>query len=201
MNRENILYTVIFTFGISFLLVFLLALADSSTADLVEENEILARRTAILNAFSLGSETPEEVASNFALVSTEDVYGTTVYRTTIGGEEAIAKEFSGSGLWGTISGIVGVTADLERTTGIEIISQNETPGLGARIDEAWFKDQFRGERIVNGTITVASAGEGDSDHENGTVDAITGASRTSDAIQTILDAELEHLAELSGGNR
>ncbi len=201
MNKQGIVYTVLFAFLVSFVFVLLLASADHLTKVRVEENRTIAIRRAILNALALPSATPEEVERNFETVETIERGDTRIYRTVIDGRPVVAKEFSGSGLWGTITGILGVTADLQRTTGIEIIAQNETPGLGARIGEDWFKKQLVNERIVDGRIRVGSAGDGDYDPENGIIDAVTGASRTSDAIGVILDTELKTLSELIGGNQ
>ena len=93
-----------------------------------------------------------------------------------------------------------MSGDFERAVGLEIVSHNETPGLGGRVAEKPFTDQFREERIVNATIVIGVAGSGDEDHENGTVDAITGASRTSDGMRVILKRELGVLASLIGAS-
>lgn len=201
MNKQSLLYTVLFTFLVSFIFVLGLAAADQLTKERVADNRRIAQQRAVLNAFGIEAVSVNDVESNYRNVESTEVDGETLYRTVDNGVPLVAKEFSGSGLWGTINGIIGVTQDLTRTTGIEIISQNETPGLGARIGEEWFKAQFRGERIINGTIAVGDPGDGDPDHENGSVDAITGASRTSDAMRTILNTELADLAKLVGGLR
>lgn len=200
MNKQSLLYTVIFTFIVSFLFVLLLAFADGATAEQVALNQQLNRQRAILNAMGISYGDADDVQQKFADVESVERNGMTLYRTTIDGETVFAKEFSGSGLWGQINGVLAVDGDLERTVGIEIISHNETPGLGGRIDEPWFKQQLRGERIVDGTIDVADAGDGDEDHENGRIDAVTGASRTSDSMDVILDRELTTLRDALGGN-
>jgi Na+-transporting NADH:ubiquinone oxidoreductase subunit C len=89
---------------------------------------------------------------------------------------------TGPGLWGDITAVVGFAADRERLTGIEFMKQSETPGLGARISERWFKEQFRGKRGPFSTV-----GEGEPTKEN-EFDAITGATITSGAVKAILNA-------------
>jgi len=59
-----------------------------------------------------------------------------------------AFEISGSGLWGTIKALIAVTPDFSRIVNIEILDQNETPGLGGRITEDWFKKQFQNKPLV-----------------------------------------------------
>lgn len=199
MNRQGVLYTVIFTFLIAFAFVFLLALANEGTREQVAYNRAISRQRAILTAMGLSAATDAEVEELFAGVETIERNGIQLYATEIDGETVYAKEFAGSGLWGTIEGVIAVEAGLGRAVGIEIIAHNETPGLGGRIDEPEFKAQFRGEAIVDGRIEVGSAGPGDQDYDNGKIDAITGASRTSDSMRTIINAELEAFSDAIGG--
>lgn len=200
MNKQGLTYTVIFSFLVSFVFVLVLAFANTGTAPVVALNQQIARQRAILNAMGVSFSTDQEVLDRFAAVEEIERNGMVLFRTEVDGDVVFAKEFVGSGLWGQINGILAVTEDMTRTAGIEIISHNETPGLGGRIDEAWFKQQFRGERIVDNSIRVGDAGEGDEDHSNGVIDAITGASRTSDSMQTILATELSTLSDTLGGN-
>ena len=199
MNKQSLIYTVIFTFVVSFIFVAVLAVANEGTRSQVDLNQQLSRQQAVLNAIGIPFDGPDEVQQRFATVQEIDRDGTTLYRTEIDGDVVFAKEFAGSGLWGMITGILAVTEDLDRTVGMESISHNETPGLGGRIDEDWFKAQLRDERIVDGSITVAAAGEGDTDMNNGIIDAVTGASRTSDSMQAIFDTELSAFTSLLGG--
>ena len=53
-----------------------------------------------------------------------------------------AMKIEGSGFQGTITLMVGLEPEENRVTGIEILEMSETPGLGARIEEEWFKNQF-----------------------------------------------------------
>lgn len=200
MNKQSLVYTVIFTFIVSFIFVTLLALANDGTRERVILNQELNRQRAVLNAMGISYTDSADVQAKFENVEQIDRDGMTMYRTEIDGETVYAKRFTGSGLWGAITGFIAVDGEVSRTVGLEILSHNETPGLGGRIDEPWFKEQLRGERIVNGTIDVASAGDGDSDHDNGEIDAITGASRTSDSMRTILSTEISTLQSVLGGN-
>jgi Na+-translocating ferredoxin:NAD+ oxidoreductase RnfG subunit len=62
------------------------------------------------------------------------------------------------------------------------VRHNETPGLGARIDEAWFLRQLAGRRPP-----LSLAPEGTRSPEPGRIDAITGATITSAAVRDILN--------------
>jgi Na+-transporting NADH:ubiquinone oxidoreductase subunit C len=101
--------------------------------------------------------------------------------------------YTGAGLWGEITAGIGFDTDILACTGIEIIDQNETPGLGGRIDEAWFKEQFRGKKFPLSTVP-----EGDPASEN-EIQAITGATYSSQAMKVIVNEAREHaLAEIKG---
>jgi Na+-transporting NADH:ubiquinone oxidoreductase subunit C len=77
-----------------------------------------------------------------------------------------------------------VEKDLKTLTGIEFIKQNETPGLGGRITESWFKEQFRGKRWP---LSVVPEGDPAGDQE---FQAITGATNTTNGIRDILNNRL-----------
>jgi len=165
----------------------------------VELNQEVARKRAVLSALGVESLTDDEVLSRFEEVEQLENDGMTVFRATVDGETVYAKQFSGSGLWGTITGVLGVNGDVSATVGLEIINHNETPGLGGRITEQWFTEQFAGEQIAGEGITF-TAGDGDTDYDNSEVDGITGASRTTESMERIINREIETLQSLVGGN-
>jgi Na+-transporting NADH:ubiquinone oxidoreductase subunit C len=210
MNKEGTLYTIVFIFIVSFAFVFLLSMTNQATIEQVRLNQELARQRAILTAMGIEATAEEEIQSRFEEVSGNREQG--LYVGRVDGRVVYAKEFAGAGLWGTITGVIAVTADMEQFIGIQIVDDNETPGLGGRINEPWFKSQFEGEQIPPDGIEVrALEGEGDENRENGVVDSITGATRTSESIETIVNNQLELLRsqetrqqfeelEASGGN-
>ena len=199
MNKQSITYTILFTFVVSFFFVLLLSLTNQATVDLIERNERVDRQRAILQAMGLDITEPAAVAERFQDVEQVEEGGLTLYNATIDGTEVYAKEFRGSGLWGTIRGVLGVSADFSQTTGLAIISHNETPGLGGRITEEWFQRQLEGEQIPQDRLLVTE-GEGDYNYENGEIDGITGATRTSDSMEVILNREIETLRGALGGS-
>ncbi|BBO19261.1 conserved hypothetical protein [Candidatus Brocadia pituitae] len=101
--------------------------------------------------------------------------------------------FSGTGFWDRITGIMVLSPDLLKCMAIQFLDQKETPGLGARIEEEWFTDQFKGvpiawdqpadKRIIIGPSPIPNA--------KNRVDAITGATQTSLALMKFLNSELE----------
>jgi len=97
---------------------------------------------------------------------------------------------SGPGLWGEITAVVGFDARLEKLTGVDFLKQNETPGLGARIAESWFREQFRGKR---GPFTTVGEGEPAAENQ---FDAITGATLTSNFVKDLLNAAVGQVGDL-----
>ena len=105
-----------------------------------------------------------------------------------------AFPIGGKGFWGRIDGFLSTKNDLKAITGIIFTSHNETPGLGARIDEPWFRKQFEGLRFAN---TVApqkylEISKADSSGKN-KLDAITGATMTTIALEKIINDELNFI--------
>jgi len=72
--------------------------------------------------------------------------------------------------------------DLETIVGLEVLDHQETPGLGARITEDEFLQQFNGKVVRPELLVVKEAGD-----DKNKVDAITGATRTSNAVQGIIN--------------
>ena len=204
MKREpGLLYTVIFTFIVCFVFVFILSLTNVATLPIVQQNEMVAQQMAILIAMGFDdinkSSSTEVIAERFQDIMVIEHDDTTLYRATVNGDQIIAKEFSGAGLWGTIYGVIGVHKDGNRISGVEIVSHNETPGLGGRIEDAWFTDQLRDERIVSGRVVMTTRrGIGDDNRDNGEIDGVSGATRTSEAVTRIINDEIENLLTIIG---
>ncbi len=87
-------------------------------------------------------------------------------------------------------GLIDILVGLENETtikGVTIISHLESPGLGARITESSFRDQFVGVNIADVALR----------QKGGEIDAITGASISSGAVvDAIRDAAVEKIESL-----
>ncbi len=203
MKRDSIPYVVLFTFVVSAVFVTLLALANEGTKPLVEANKAYASQAAVLDALGIPYADKDEAQRLYA-ASVTAIEGAIprAYRATVEGQDYIAVEQSGAGLWGTITIILAADPAAQRIRGVQLVAQNETPGLGGRIEEAWFLNQFRGE-VANGGVRIAvgaeSKGTGDADGENGLVDGVTGASRTSSSFEVIVNEALKRVRAVAGG--
>lgn len=198
-KKDSIGYVVVFTFIACALFILPLAAANEATKLRVEANTRFASHSAVLRALGLSYADPADAEAKYvALVS--DLPRGKGWRASIDGHEWIVVRKTGAGLWGSITLVVAADTRAERLRGIEVLDQQETPGLGGRIDEAWFKDQFRGEKLGPSglALSISGGGTGDSDRENGLVDAVTGASLTSGFVKNIVNAAIADIRAAGG---
>jgi Na+-transporting NADH:ubiquinone oxidoreductase subunit C len=199
-DRDSKVYTVIFTFIVSFAFLVVLSGLNVMTSQQVKKNQELFMIRAVLNAMGIPYTSDDEAIDIFkskVTMETKDSYN--LFSAEVDGEKVYAILFNGSGLWGNISGVLAVNSDVSRIVGIDFISQSETPGLGGRIEESWFKEQFRNEAIVDGKVLVSTTKVPDS-KDDGQVDAITGATLTSKSIEKIIATYIPILKSLLGVN-
>ncbi|HHY98992.1 MAG TPA: RnfABCDGE type electron transport complex subunit G [Firmicutes bacterium] len=100
-----------------------------------------------------------------------------------------AIKFSSPGYSGDIEGIVGITND-GKISGVVILSQQETPGLGANVTTEGFRKRFLG-KDVHSSIKLKKDG--------GDIDALTGATISSRAVARAVDAAGKLFVRLAAG--
>lgn len=115
---------------------------------------------------------------------TEDGCEWVFYRACLNGEfvGTAFEAFSGQGYSGVIRIIAGVDKH-DSVLGIEVVEQLETPGLGSKIAESGFKDQFKNREIASTKWAVKQDG--------GDIQAITGATISPRAVVDALNKGLE----------
>ena len=117
----------------------------------------------------------------------------------------VAKDISGTvigyvmnvsnyeGYSGEINFTVGILAD-GTVTGYETLTNNETAGLGQKAKESTFSDQFKNKKVEQFTVTKTGATS-----EN-QIDAISGATITSNAMTKGVNACLAYFQTVGGAN-
>jgi Na+-transporting NADH:ubiquinone oxidoreductase subunit C len=195
MNQR--IRTVLFTVVVTVVFVAPISFVYLLTKPMVRLNEEVFLKTGVLSAAGIALPSSNaEIVSLFAsrVEEVKTAAGEPAFyrvKTEGGGDIAgYVLISSGPGLWGQITATIGFDRDRETLTGIAFLSQSETPGLGARIDEPWFKTQFRGKR---GPFTTVGEGEPAAENQ---FDALTGASITSTAVQSILNAAIARVTRL-----
>lgn len=198
MDKNSMTYTAVFSFIITFILVFLLTLTHVSTKDRVSEYNKNYEISSILKTIGVEPQN-SEIQKQFKSFFNLDLPTNKTMLARVDGEEILVSKFSGKALWGTVNGIIAMDKDLKTIKGIDIISHNETPGLGGRIEEEWFLNQFKGETINGSNINVIQgSGDGNYDSADGIIDGIVGATRTSHSIEVMINQKIKSLREEVG---
>lgn len=123
-------------------------------------------------------------------VITEIAEGTDASGETVG---YVISVQSSEAYDGSLSLSVGIASD-GTVKGIEMLEISETAGLGMKADEAEFKDQFKDKNVQKFTYT--KTGEDGDDK----IDAISGATITTNAVTNAVDSALVYFQnELGGG--
>jgi Na+-transporting NADH:ubiquinone oxidoreductase subunit C len=183
-------FTIVFTLAVTVAFVAPISFAYLLTKPRVALNEeVFLKRSVLLAAGLPVPEGNEAIVSAFAARAEQagDYYRV---KSEAGALQGYVVVRSGPGLWGEITATIGFDKDLERLTGVDFLKQSETPGLGARISEAWFREQFRGKR---GPFTTVSEGEPAKENQ---FDAITGATLTSNYVKSILNSTVGQVKSL-----
>jgi Na+-transporting NADH:ubiquinone oxidoreductase subunit C len=186
------LFPILFMLAITVVFISVTTAIYTFTEEKIKINEKLVLKRAVLSA--AGVTLPEDPAGidnlyNRVVQEITDSSGKVLYYEVAESEYSSGKAYviitTGSGLWGDITAAVGIDENVDTLTGIEIIDQNETPGLGGRITENWFTTQFRGKK---GPLNSVPEGQTTSEQQ---FQAITGASYSTAAIKSIVNATLE----------
>ena len=105
------------------------------------------------------------------------------------GETKYVLPVTGRGRWGGLWGYIALNADKKTVYGTYFYHESETAGLGARIGERWFQEQFNGKPVFAGENTeavalkVVKAGASKAENE---IDGVTGATLTSDGVSAMV---------------
>ncbi|MDO4695702.1 NADH:ubiquinone reductase (Na(+)-transporting) subunit C [Porphyromonas sp.] len=113
-----------------------------------------------------------------------------VFVANINGVTKYVLGLYGQGLWGPIWGYLSVDDDKSTVYGVDFSHASETPGLGAKITETFFRDQFVQKKIFSagGTYTSVSVVKPGSHVPAGRdyVDGISGSTLTSNGVNSML---------------
>ena len=122
----------------------------------------------------------DPINDNFKLPAGKDKKGRDVFQTVFpakkGGQvTALALDASGKGFAGEVGVMVGITPD-GRLTGIAITKHSETPGIGSRVTEPKFTEQFKGKPVDDPT----------------SVDGVSGATYSTKGVFAAVTAAVEY---------
>ncbi|SFH54321.1 Na+-transporting NADH:ubiquinone oxidoreductase subunit C [Tindallia magadiensis] len=191
--KKLTLKPVLFMIIVTFIYTSVLASINAITIERIQLNEQLSDQISFLYVLDkLPEETDAETINALyeKHINEIEVNDQTIYEGFDQNGELIAYivPITGNAVWGDLKGLVSLSTDFKEVLGIEFLSHNETPGLGARIDEESFKEQFRGVEIDPDESHQFLTYRPDPD---GQVDAISGATGTSNAVRDIFNNNMK----------
>lgn len=182
---NEIIKNAVILFVITLIASVILAFTSSLTLEPIKEQQILKRDQALQSVIK--DATFEEMQSldftNYSKI-------TSIYEAK-NGDQKVGYAFNVTtteGYGGPIILMVGISID-GLVTGVEIIKQTETPGLGTLADEEPFKSQFKD--IPAEMLTVKKTAPA----SNLEIAAISGATITSKAVTNAANEAIAYFNE------
>ncbi len=174
----------------------ILSQVENATREPIKEQrrlQMLKALSAVLPAFDNSPDT-DTITQQNGVDKKDRPVEVVFYRGRSAGQlvGTAFKVVAPDGYSGNINVMVGVAPD-DKIIGIEILTHAETPGLGSKISESGFKDQFKGRSLDNVDWRVKKDG--------GEFDQITGATISPravvGAVKKGLEFYREHKAEIT----
>jgi len=125
-----------------------------------------------------------------------------LYIAEVDGQIKYVIPMTGAGLWGGIWGYVALDDDCETVFGTYFSHESETAGLGARITEKWFQDLFKGKKLHAAdkpqevALSVVKKGKEGSLSPDNYVNAVTGATLTSNGVDEMIKKGINMYADI-----
>lgn len=165
------------------------AQADAKYKEVVVADRVIDEKGKVLLPGTTGGEN-----AGFKLESKDYKEGKlALYICRVNGETKYVIPVYGMGLWGPISGYIALNADKSTVYGVYFNHESETAGLGAEIkdNKAW-QEKFQGKKLFKNGDDKAIALSVEKKVEDPTtqVDAITGATLTSNGVRDMLHEAL-----------
>lgn len=195
------LRSVVYMFLISLFFASLVSAVKYLNEKTIASNQALKLQRIILKVLEIPVEknTPDDQISRLFMerIKNIQVEDRILY---VGYEEdahtilGYAFPVGGPGFWGPIQGMVGVDPEVTKVLGIAFTKHSETPGLGGRITEDWFSSQFKGLPLhpIDGDKKIFYLKPAGTTGAPNELDAITGATNTSSAVEAFLNDDLDY---------
>ena len=179
-----------FKLGLNLLIIsavaaLLLALTNSVTADTIAQRSEQANaeaRKLVLDSAETFEEVKDIKTDNSKGIEVAEVYEA---KDASGNTVGYTLKVLPSGYGGKIELMVGIDSANSQVSGINVVSNSETAGLGARSTEPEFSDQYKGKPLEELSV-LKNGTPGDTE-----IKAISGATITSTAVTNCVDAAIE----------
>lgn len=195
MKTNSNTYTLIYSSVMVIVVAFLLAFVYQALKPMQDANVALDLKKQILYSLNLRDldNAQAERTYNEVVKREEQVDSNTLYVCEVDGKPKYVLPLKGMGLWGGISGFIAVNDDRQTVYGAYFNHESETAGLGAEIKDnrAW-QEKFRGKHLFKkGSAGVALSVKKKVDDPDTQVDAVTGATLTSNGVSDMLREGIE----------
>ncbi len=195
MNTNSNTYTIIYSAIIVVVVAFLLAFVSTSLKEKQEANVQLDQKKQILNSLNLRDLDDNAAEAKYKEVVKDDgeVDGNRILTCEVDGKKKYVIPLKGMGLWGPIYGYLAIDDDKNTVFGAYFNHDSETAGLGAEIkDSREWQEKFRGKKIFSqGSDDIALSVKKKIDDPATQVDAVTGATLTSDGVTNMFSEGLK----------
>lgn len=191
MKTNSNTYTIIYSAIMVVIVAFLLAFVSQSLKPIQDVNVALDVKKQILFSLNIPRDidNAEAEAKYKEIVKEEkNIDGNNIYICEVDGKPKYVIPLKGMGLWGGISGYISINEDKSTVYGAYFNHESETAGLGAEIKDskAW-QDKFQGKKVFkDGSDEVVLSVVKKVDAPDCQVDAVTGATLTSDGVNDML---------------
>lgn len=152
---------------------------------------------SILSTLGIEATDDETIAKLYKDSITEEVYeDRKIYIATQNNKPlGFVFEMNGPALWGNVQGFFALSPDFSTLMGVEFVTHSETPGLGGRIDEPWYKEQFKTLKVPEVTAVSNSSSPIKPTAiyrpaEGGNIDGISGATLTANAVRDMINESI-----------
>lgn len=170
---------------ISAVAALLLAFTNSITADTIAQRSEQANaeaRKLVLSTAQDFEEVKDAKTDNSKGVEVSEIFEA---KDASGNTVGYTLKVLPSGYGGTIELMVGIDSANGKVSGINVVSNSETAGLGAKATEPEFSDQYK-EKPLEELSVIKNGTPGDTE-----IKAISGATITSSAVTNGVDAAIE----------
>ena len=179
-----------FKLGLNLLIIsavaaLLLALTNSVTASTIAQRNEQANaeaRKLVLESAQDFEEVKDVKIDNSKGVKVSEIYEA---KDASGNTVGYTLKVLPSGYGGTIELMVGIDSAKGQVSGINVVSNSETAGLGAKSTDPEFSDQYKGKPLEELSV-LKNGTPGDTE-----IKAISGATITSTAVTNGVDAAIE----------
>ena len=199
VNTNGNVYTFVYATVLVVIVAFLLAFVASALKPIQDANVERDKKNQILTSLNITGLKGESIDKKYESVITEEIdeQGGKVFVANVDGAVKYVLPVKGRGLWGGLWGYISIDEDKQHVFGTYFDHESETAGLGARIKERWFQEQFNGRPIFADNpqqvaLTVMKAGAAKTETE---VDGVTGATLTSKGVAGMVTEGLQQYIE------